>query len=408
MIRARSFSGVDRRIPQNLYLAAYLLFIIKYMCEASVIIPWQGIVDTIIIILFMCLLAAKLALQSYTPAQLAGFTAAAVLCVYSSINAKFSSPMLSFFFLITLQDVDLRRVLRAGYRLKAAFIIAHVVCYIALMVISPGSITYLYRGSVERHQFLFSHPNMFTAYVVWTCIEFIYVNYGRIRAVHLAPILLVNILFYIFTNSRTGLYIIIIITVLIAIEKSSARFSDAVLRPASRYVFGVCSALCYALTVVYSPVISGTAKDLWLKLNNLLTGRLVYGAYSYHYFGFTWLGRILHTPAKVYYNGHWLDGVILDNSYQWLMLVYGGVFLLLVSAAFFFAVRRMDNIERILVIAYAIYALMENYTVNAAICFPLLLIGKSIFARRLPDSGLSEEQEAHDGGGIPLWKRKSA
>ena len=404
-MRARILSSVDPQLVQRFYILAYLLFILKYLCQPSLLVPWPGYIDVAVSSLFIAMVLIKIALQHFTAPQILGFIAVSVLCVYSSVNAHYSSPMLSLLLVMALQDVDLRDVLRAGYRFKAVIILIHVICYIALIIVSPDSVVYLYRGGVARHFFLLGHPNLFTTLVVWTCLEYIYVNYDRIRAIHYAAILLVNIVIYRFTDSRSGFYTLIIVVVFAFFDKLNFRPMRTVANALAKYGFGVLSVLSIALTVVYTPEISGRARVLWLKLNELLTGRLVFGAYAYHDFGFTWLGRALTFPEKVLYNSHWFDDVIFDNSYQWFVVVYGGIFLVIIALAFFFNAKRMTVIEKIIISAFSIFALMENYTVNVAVCFPLLLIGKCIFSQRREDE---ETIKITGEETVPLWKRKSA
>lgn len=402
MTRPGTSPGSAPTDSDRLIVFAYIALVLKFMFSTSTLIPWPGVVNTLAEGLFLFFVVWKLALQRYAIPQLLCVGAVLALCAYSSVNANYSSPLLSLLLLFGLQDVDLRYVLRAGYSLKALIIFIHVVCYIGLVILMPDRIVYSYRGELERHFFMLGHPNLFSAYVLWTGLEYLYVNYEKVRGRHIVVFLLSNLVFYPFTGSRTGLYTTIVVAVLLIINEAGSRLFGKILLVVSKYGFAVCSVLSVVLTVLYSPSLSGRAKTMWLALNSLLTGRLVFGAYGYHTFGYTWLGRTLSIPPKVVYNGHWMDGVIFDNSYQWLFVVYGSVFLILLSLAFFLTAPRMSNVERIVVIAYILYALMENYIVNVVVCFPLLLLGKYLYAPRLRQAeSMPKERET------PLWKRKS-
>ena len=404
----RSVSGSNQVLPQRLYTLAYILLIIKYTLEPSLLTPWPGPVDTLFSITFVILLSIKLVFQSYTVRNLICSGIVAAICLYSSLNAHYTSPLLSLLLILALQDVDLSHVLRIGYRTKTVIIAVHVICYIAFILVSPESVTIAYRSGIPRHYFFLGHPNFFTTIVVWTCLEFLYVNYDRIRGGHLAVILFVNAAFYYFTGSRSGFFVLLIVTVFAILDKVNFLPIRAVAQAFARYGFGVFSVICIALTAVYTPAISSGARKFWLVINDLFHGRLVFGAYAYHDFGYTWLGRVLRMPEKVYYNGHWLDGVIFDNSYQWLFLLYGSVFLIIIALAFFLAAKKMNNIEKIIICAFILFAMTENYIVNVAVCFPLLLVGKYIRAPRIiPDGSGIDSSETSGEGIVPLWKSKS-
>lgn len=404
----RSVSGSNQVLAQRLYTLAYILLIIKYTLEPSLLAPWPGPVDTIFRAAFLVLLCIKLAFQTYTVRNLIFSGIVAVICLYSSLNAHYTSPLLSLLLILALQDVDLHYVLRAGYRTKTLLVAVHVVCYIVFILVSPESVSVGHRSGVARHYFFLGHPNLFTTVVVWTCLEFLYVNYHRIRGIHLVLILFVNAVFYYFTGSRSGFFVLVIVAVLTVLDKAGLHPVKAATQAFARYGFGVCSVVCIALTAVYTPSISVGARKLWLVINDLLHGRLVFGAYAYHDFGYTWLGRVLRMPDKVYYNGHWLDGVIFDNSYQWLFLVYGSVFLIMIALLFFLTVKKMNSIGKIIICAFILFAMTENYIVNVVVCFPLLLAGMYVHEpRTIPDSSGVESSDISGEGIVPLWKSKS-
>ena len=397
-------ADIAQRYSQILYTIAYLLLAFKFLFDASGIIPWSDIVDDyIVIISFLGLMLVKLLLQRYTLLQLIGSLIVLALCIISSGRAKYFSPLLSLLLILGIQDVDLNRIMRISYRCKAAVLAFHIICYSAFIVVSPESLSFVYREGVVRHAFFLGHPNFFSACAVWTWFEYIYVNYNKLRAQHLLIILLTNFVMFFLTDSRSGLYIIIATIIMIVVNEHVAWFTKIVINPIAKYGFGFFSLLCVILTTAYTPALQGKARDIWLYLNDLLTGRLAYGAYAYNSFGLTWLGRTLSFPNKVFYNGHWMDGILFDISYQWLLIIYGSVFLVIISFAFFFLAKRMEPIEKIIVVAFTVYAFLENYAVNIAICFPLLLIAKYLYQPRRE----SEKIIASKEGAVSLWKQKS-
>lgn len=385
-----------------LYFFAYLLFILKYFIGTSSLISPGG-VETFLNGALLVFVLIKLAIQRYDLPRLLALVGLVAVCAYSSIKADYSSPMLSALFLFALQDVDLRGVIKFSCVTKVLLVAFHVLAYAWRSYADPYSISYAYRGSEKRHFFFLGHPNLFSACLVWICLEAIYVHYDKLRWPHLLAVWAVNGFFFLFTDSNTGLIVLTLVTLLIALEKGGDRLFRVVAQPIVRYGFAVCSVFFAGMTTVY-PRLSGAAQTVWLSINRFLTGRLMFGAYAYDRFGATLLGRKLDFPSKAYWRGSWLDGMILDNTYQWMLLIYGGAFLVLLSVAFFLISKKLSNIETIVVIAYIFYAIMENYVVNVVICFPLLLIGQCFHAgfgrQREPIQRIEEDP--------PLWKRKSA
>ena len=62
-------------------------------------------------------------------------------------------------------------------------------------------------------------------------------------------------------------------------------------------------------------------------------------------------------------------------------------------------VRR--NVEKILLVGYAFYAIMENYAINSVLCFPILFVGSRIFEM------YEEKQQAKRLHNKELQKRRT-
>jgi hypothetical protein len=119
-------------------------------------------------------------------------------------------------------------------------------------------------------------------------------------------------------------------------------------------------------------------------LNEMFTGRLLYGAVAYDLKGLSIFGKNVTFDPKLYWNGYWIDGMIFDNCYIWMMVSYGIAYLVLISFAAIAFNSRMDTRDRIFIILYSLYTIMEAYVMNAAICFPLLILGMYFTGKREP------------------------
>ena len=67
-----------------------------------------------------------------------------------------------------------------------------------------------------------------------------------------------------------------------------------------------------------------------------------------------------------------------------MLVYYGAIFLPIFAIAFIITGRDKkqnltSNPENVLLIGYAFYAVMEQYAINAVLCFPILFVGKRMF-----------------------------
>lgn len=122
-------------------------------------------------------------------------------------------------------------------------------------------------------------------------------------------------------------------------------------------------------------------------LNDFMTGRLLFGSFAYDTFGIAWLGNPgVYLGKTTYYQGFWVDTLVFDNTYIYLLVYYGALILPVFSIAFALIGKDKErdvkrNVTKILIIAYGLFAIMENYANNAVLCFPLLFIGEALYTK---------------------------
>jgi hypothetical protein len=62
-----------------------------------------------------------------------------------------------------------------------------------------------------------------------------------------------------------------------------------------------------------------------------------------------------------------------------MFILYGYFYLLLISAAFIWLSDKTTVLEKVIIVGYSIYGIMEAYVISASICFPLLFLGKYLY-----------------------------
>lgn len=385
---------------EKIFIMAFVIFILKNMLDSTSLIHIPGWVGILLIFLPMVLAGYKLIMQSYSKTGLVLMLLCVGICSYSSIKSKNYTLLYSCLSICALQHVNIRNVLKASIWTKAVVLSIHVGSYIILYYLRPEMITYVYRNGVVRHFFFLSHANLFTAYLVWMSLEFIYVNYNILRLPHYIMIWLLNFVFYQFTDTNTGMILMIGVILLIYMAKQDWHITNKVLSVVSKYIFLVCSIVFPLIAVTYNRL-SGILLTVWRNLNGFLSGRLLYGALGYDVHGFTLFGRIVHFPIKVLWKGYWLDGIVFDNSFFGFFIVNGVIYLFLLSIAFYFLESRTSQLEKVLIIALVFYGIMEAYISNIFICFPLVFIGKYVYETKKSENiRLSRERGGGDAACI--------
>lgn len=390
---------------------AYVLFIVKVFLDSSALIPWPDWADSVLVLVYLGLIFVKMMTQHYNRYWFFIFIVSILIVGYSSVTVNYFYLLSSFLFLMCLQDIDIRKLLMIGASTKLVMLSIHIVPFFIEYVLNNGYKYVIYRNGVSRYNFFIGHPNQFTAILVWFSFEVIYIFYHKLKIWALVGIWGLNFFFYQFTDSNTGIIVMSVVIFFLIFMVNDSHFFDATLRFLSKYLFGILSVIFPLLCIVYTRL-SGVPLMLWNLLNNALTGRILYGAYAYDVKGFTLFGDSAYFPEKVHWREHWFDGIIFDNSYIMLFITYGIIYLIVLSMILILINDRLKDIERLMLIAYSLYGVMEAFVLNVFICFPLLLFGKVLYEwldqmkkDKINEQSLITKRELEKGI-IPLWQKK--
>lgn len=368
----------DKNFRQNIFEFAFIVLAVKNVLDSSSLLKRPDIVDTLLIIIFLGFIFWKLALQTYSWMRIVVFAVFWLLSIYTCIKGNYFYLIFTFLGTIAMQDVEIKEVVKKTSTIKIILILIHVLASLFFLVFMPEKVETIVRNGVTRYGFMLGHPNTFSMYVLWTSMEFIYARYEKLRIPKLLIIWFINAFTYLITNSNTSIIVSTITIALIIFEKCGKEKAISFVKPVSKYAFLVCS-IAFPLIIASYTKLSGGALSLFNTLDKMFTGRLLYGAYAYDEYGFTLLGRTIWFSSKTYWRGHWFDTIIFDNSYIWMFIIYGYLYLIIISIGFILISKRTTTLEKILLIGFTVYGIMEAYIINASICFPLFFIGKYIY-----------------------------
>lgn len=355
-------------------IVADLLLVIKMMMGSSSLISLNEWVGTGIDILILTLLCSKLIQQKYTKKELIFLAVVGLLCSYSSIVVGNFYLIFAFLFMISMRFVNLQRLLTYRVVVKSTIILIHFIVFLFIYIVFPNEISTVVRNDVIRYDFFLGQPNTCQMYILWTSIEFIVAIYYKLNAGHLCILTFINVIFYLFTNSNTSILLYFIILIFVLGEKYHSRRIKRIYEWIASKGFAVLSVVFAIIAVTYGSS-SSIIKILYTVLDKFFTGRIAYGGYAYHLYGFSIIGQKISFPGLAQWNGQWFDELYLDNAYLWLLLGYGVVFTILISWFLNRYTKRMNEIEKISIAAMVLFGITESYILDVSKCFSLLIIG---------------------------------
>ena len=355
-----------------------MCLLLRGLFDASEILNPPDWLYTQMMVGFLICMGIVIVLQNVLPELIVLYAILGLLCIFMYTKSHYYYLISSFICIVAAGGVDLKIAMKIKMYFTALFLTIHIILYLIARQISPELITYAYRKGVQRESFFITHPNTFSMLIAWTIFEFIYVYYEKLKTWHFILIILIITFMKVFSDSNTSLISTILVMILIIMDKLNIKVVEKIVNIVSKYGFLIFLFFFSALTAGYSSL-SGIGKTFYYTLNDIFSGRLLYGALVYDYYGGTLFGHSISFGSKTYWNGQWFDEISCDNIYVWSFVYFGIAYMLLIGIGFLVINKKLSNIEKILILAYTVYACMEAYVLNAVFCFSVMFIGKYLY-----------------------------
>jgi len=371
-------------LGELLYFVAFFAFCLKFTLDYSGLIPERPeMLNTMLVALSISCSMAKILMQRYTPLR---FVMTMIICAAIGFSAVISTNflfLLSFLLVVSMQDIELEKIVQAGFLFKVVSIAVHVIIYIFVFHTNPDVIEFNFRAGTgePRHFFFMGHSNTFTAFLIWSCFDYIYLKYDKLNIFRLATMWVIAVTFFMFTRSNTAMIVFAVITVFVFADKMRKGYLDRLFTFFAKYLYIIFS-LFFTLLIVTFTQLQERFLVLWYALDDFMTGRLWLAAHTFYTEGHTILGRPDMPPRVVFWRGRWFDTMtIMDNHYLGNFVSYGIINTVAVAAALIALCGKMETREKLIIIAFSLFAIMQNDVTNIVICFALLILGKHIYTQ---------------------------
>ena len=332
-----------------------------------------SIANTIFAITILLLVIARfLKKYKYISAyKLVGLCTLSALVIISSIKIESVAGVLPFLLFFILDEGKVDDAIR--YMFYSELFLMVLLIPITMAKYFSGYSIYINGGINDffskRYRFAFLHPNVLGGYAFNLIILWGWLNYKRIKKIHLLIISLVNIAILVIVGSKTAFFDIFIFVILILLFGNRKKNSK-ILNCIAGFIFPFLFIFTYFLLKGY---LTGNAVSLFF--NTLLSNRIHIGAYSLLKYGVSLWGQYIELGIRDHSNKNLIiDSLTFDNLYSYLLINIGIMFAVLISALVFVLVKKGNNKISIFIIVWALYGVSEIQGLYMLRCFPLLLL----------------------------------
>ena len=206
----------------------------------------------------------------------------------------------------------------------------------------------------------FSHPNNFALHIMTLCLDFIYLNFHKMKFPYYVIILGIIYIINRFTGSRTSEIAII---VMIILNILLTRINIDIFKKWLKYVICAIPILILIVSLFLSYNYNG--KGIYKTVNKIVTNRLRFSHWYLDNYDINLFGQKIVRVSTVKAANKKIERHILDNAYISLLLNYGIVpfiaFLIMIYNIINKSFREKNRAMITLIIVYFLIGFVETY-----------------------------------------------
>lgn len=364
------------------------ILLIKTFWGNIVLIPYTGAIDSVLTVLACAFFLLEILYQKYSINTLAIYAVVVILSLFSASKTGSFGLMSTVITCLVLRKENLVDVITYMYQVEKILFSIVFIMAIIMSLFGGLSLTMNVNG-MERFAFGFTHPNVFSAIAFNIIMMWVWINFNRMTPKRILTLILVELLLFYFTRTRTTLILEMIMDILIVIP-----FSIRILSKIAMVVTPTMAFITYVLAVLFM-----RGNPFAIMMNTVLSSRVKLTAYALEKFGLTIFGNNLQ-GFRVNWEANWgLNDFTFDNLYSSFFSSVGIIWLIACTVLFFLVARKKDRKFCVYIILWALYGMTEVHGSNCYIFFPILVV-TTLFTKGTGKKQYGLNKQVGNGEGI--------
>ena len=361
-----------REIVVDLVKAAFIVLIVKVMASSSRVIPWNSFLDNVCIVFAVGVMFVKICRLTAEFKKIIMLAVAALLTLYTCVAIKQYDIFITVIAICLVMNEDLDEYITRMLKTQAIVIIVHIV--VSGFRSLTGVAQYFWRMTDSRLRFNggFSHPNVLSCYILSCTMMFAWTRFRRLTSGEFGWMVCITIASFLMSRSRTGLLLNLFLLLIIFLTQKSHHRLEKAISAVLPLLFPVCATVIF---LAQKRFVSGSSAAKFL--NELLNSRIKLAAYAYHRSGVSWLPRYLDyaQSGRVSWTPEWnLNTFTFDCLYSFLFVQMGMIWIGIITVLIFVACRRFDFRNKVFLLFWVLFGIVEVHGLNCFMFFPLLLL----------------------------------
>ena len=373
----------------DLVKVAFVVLIIKVTALYSALMPWSSFVDNLCIVFVIGVTFAKLTRLTMPLGRLLTLAILSLFALYTCVTMGQYDLLVTLLAIILLIDEDLEEYISLMLKIQAWLLVAHLAGSTLLSLLGDSRRFWFIANDRLRFKGGYDHSNVLSCFIQSCLLMFAWLRFRRITPNQFGWMTVVTVLTFIMSRSRAGLLLNIFTLLILILAQNDNKLVKKLLDFAFPLLFPAQVAFIFLAQKYYTSG-NGAAH----LLDTLLTGRIKYAAYGYLRSGMTLLPRYLDyaDSGVISWTPEWnLNTFTFDCLYSFLLMQMGILWIVVISALFIWMRKKLDFRNKVFLLIWMLFSVVEIHGLNCFKFFPLLLI-----STLLSEKGAEDHSIPHD------------
>ena len=373
----------------DLVKVAFVVLIIKVTALYSALMPWSSFVDNLCIVFVIGVTFAKLTRLTMPLGRLLTLAILSLFALYTCVTMGQYDLLVTLLAIILLIDEDLEEYISLMLKIQAWLLVAHLAGSTLLSLLGDSRRFWFIANDRLRFKGGYDHSNVLSCFIQSCLLMFAWLRFRRITPNQFGWMTVVTVLTFIMSRSRAGLLLNIFTLLILILAQNDNKLVKKLLDFAFPLLFPAQVAFIFLAQKYYTSG-NGAAH----LLDTLLTGRIKYAAYGYLRSGMTLLPRYLDyaDSGVISWTPEWnLNTFTFDCLYSFLLMQMGILWIVVISALFIWMRKKLDFRNKIFLLIWMLFSVVEIHGLNCFKFFPLLLISTLLSEKGAEDHSIPQD-----------------
>ena len=283
-----------------------------------------------------------------------------ILTCYTGYVTNNLTLLSSVMLLIITAITNDKKIIKLSNRTIGIVLFIHILIYLLQMLLGNVTVSPDWSGRT-RYLLGFISPNISGIYVLWWIVGKTYLSNFNLKKVLFYFVIIC--VFYYLNRCRSMLYCAIILLIIsFCINKN---IGTEIIKFFAKNII-----IIMTLSILISINLYNMGFEPIIRLDEIFSNRIFFSAQAINENGYTLVGQKIN--QSIVRIGNYTGKIVMDVTYTALLYRYGIIYLIYLILLSRYITKCNSIYEYSLLIIYGIFALLETYSLNFIICFPML------------------------------------